>query len=266
MKKSLAVLWTACALCLALCACGKASGGVSTDGSTSMSRVICALGEAFEKSTGTTVTYNATGSGSGIQAVMEGRCDIGLSSRDLTEAEKKNGLQSTVLARDGIVMVVNPQNPVKEMDLETIAKIFTGEITNWQEVGGANAQIVRIGREAGSGTRDGFETITDTKENCDYRQVLTSNGDVITTVANNPNAIGYVSLAAVKDSVKTLSVAGVEPTEDSVKNGSYPIMRPFLLVTRTDTALSESAQAFVDYVTSDDAVQIIADCGAVPVN
>ena len=243
------------------------SGTVATDGSTSMEKVIGALGEAFmEANKGVTFTYNPTGSGSGITAVSEGRCDIGLSSRALKDDEKAGGLEETVLALDGIAIIVNPANPVADLDLETIAKIYTGEITNWSEVGGNDAEIVLIGREAGSGTRDGFETITDTKDACQYRQELTSTGDVITTVANNPDAIGYASLASLKDSVKALTVGGIAPTEETVKDGSYVVQRPFVLVTKTGAELSAAAQAFFDYALSADAASIIGAAGAVAVN
>ena len=242
------------------------SGTVATDGSTSMEKVIGALGEAFmEQNKGVTFTYNPTGSGSGITAVGEGRCDIGLSSRALKDDEKASGLQETVLALDGIAVIVNPANPVSDLDVETIAKIYTGEITNWKEVGGNDAEIVLIGREAGSGTRDGFESITDTKDSCKYRQELTSTGDVITTVSTNPDAIGYASLAALKDNVKALTVGGIAPTEDTVKDGSYVIQRPFVLVTKDGTELSTAAQAFFDYATSADAADLIAAAGAVAV-
>ena len=242
------------------------SGTVATDGSTSMEKVIGALGEAFmEQNKGVTFTYNPTGSGSGITAVGEGRCDIGLSSRALKDDEKASGLKETVLALDGIAVIVNPANPVSDLDVETIAKIYTGEITNWKEVGGSAAEIVLIGREAGSGTRDGFESITDTKDSCKYRQELTSTGDVITTVSTNPDAIGYASLAALKDNVKALTVGGIAPTEDTVKDGSYVIQRPFVLVTKDGTELSTAAQAFFDYATSADAADLIAAAGAVAV-
>ena len=242
------------------------SGTVATDGSTSMEKVIGALGEAFmEQNKGVTFTYNPTGSGSGITAVGEGRCDIGLSSRALKDDEKASGLKETVLALDGIAVIVNPANPVSDLDVETIAKIYTGEITNWKEVGGNDAEIVLIGREAGSGTRDGFESITDTKDSCKYRQELTSTGDVITTVSTNPDAIGYASLAALKDNVKALTVGGIAPTEDTVKDGSYVIQRPFVLVTKDGAELSAAAQAFFDYATSADAADLIAAAGAVAV-
>ncbi len=243
------------------------TGTVATDGSTSMEKVIGALGESFmEANRGVTFTYNPTGSGSGITAVSEGRCDIGLSSRALKDEEKSGGLEETVLALDGIAIIVNPANPIADLDLDTIAKTYTGEISNWKDVGGSDAEIVLIGREAGSGTRDGFESITGTKDACKYRQELTSTGDVITTVANNPDAIGYASLAALKDNVKALTVGGVAPTEDTVKDGSYVVQRPFVLVTKSGTELSPAAQAFFDFAVSADAAPIIGAAGAVAVN
>ena len=260
MKKIITVLCAAVMALSLFAGCGQKAndngtttgGTVSTDGSTSMEKVIGALGESFmEANSGTTFTYNPTGSGSGIQAVSEGRCDIGLSSRALKDDEK--------------AIIVNPQNPVKDLSLEQIAKIYTGEITNWKDVGGEDAEIVRIGREAGSGTRDGFESITKTKDACQYRQELTSTGDVITTVSQNPNAIGYASLAAIKDSVKALTVNGVAPTEATVKDGTYLVQRPFVLVTKEGAALSETAQKFFDFATSADAASIISAAGAVPV-
>lgn len=274
MKKIITVLCAAVMALSLFAGCGQKAndngtttgGTVSTDGSTSMEKVIGALGESFmEANSGTTFTYNPTGSGSGIQAVSEGRCDIGLSSRALKDDEKASGLKETIVALDGIAIIVNPQNPVKDLSLEQIAKIYTGEITNWKDVGGEDAEIVRIGREAGSGTRDGFESITETKDACQYRQELTSTGDVITTVSQNPNAIGYASLAAIKDSVKALTVNGVVPTEATVKDGTYLVQRPFVLVTKEGAALSETAQKFFDFATSADAASIISAAGAVPV-
>ena len=243
------------------------SGTVSTDGSTSMEKVINSLGESFmAMNKDVKFTYNPTGSGSGIQAVSEGRCDIGLSSRALKDDEKASGLVETVVALDGIAIVVNPENPVSDLNIDTIAKIYTGEITNWKDVGGNDAEIVLIGREAGSGTRDGFESITDTKDACQYRQELTSTGDVINTVSQNPDAIGYASLSAVGDSVKALTVGGVEATEATVKDGSYVVQRPFVLVTKEGTERSPAAQAFFDYALSADAASIIAAAGAVAAN
>ena len=243
------------------------SGTVSTDGSTSMEKVINSLGESFmAMNKDVKFTYNPTGSGSGIQAVSEGRCDIGLSSRALKDDEKASGLVETVVALDGIAIVVNPENPVSDLDIDTIAEIYTGEITNWKDVGGNDAEIVLIGREAGSGTRDGFESITGTKDACQYRQELTSTGDVINTVSQNPDAIGYASLSAVGESVKALTVGGVEATEATVKDGSYVVQRPFVLVTKEGTKLSPAAQAFFDYALSADAASIIAAAGAVAAN
>ena len=274
MKKIITILCTVVMALSLFAGCGQKAndngtttgGTVSTDGSTSMEKVIGALGESFmEANSGTTFTYNPTGSGSGIQAVSEGRCDIGLSSRALKDDEKASGLKETIVALDGIAIIVNPQNPVKDLSLEQITKIYTGEITNWKDVGGEDAEIVRIGREAGSGTRDGFESITETKDACQYRQELTSTGDVITTVSQNPNAIGYASLAAIKDSVKALTVNGVAPTEATVKDGTYLVQRPFVLVTKEGVSLSETAQKFFDFATSADAASIISAAGAVPV-
>ena len=234
MKKIVAFISILAFALTAMTGCGKMENGtVSTDGSTSMEKVIGALGEAFEENnSGATFTYNPTGSGSGITAVAEGRCDIGLSSRSLKEEEKAQGLEETLLALDGIAIIVHPDNPISDLDLATISKIYKGQITNWKEVGGIDSEIVLIGREAGSGTRDGFESITDTKDACKYRQELTSTGDVISTVASNSNAIGYASLASVKDTVKALSVSGVTPTEETVKDGSYLVQRPFVFITK----------------------------------
>ena len=243
------------------------SGTVSTDGSTSMEKVIGALSESYMAANkDVTVNYNPTGSGSGITAVQEGTCDIGLSSRALKDEEKAAGLQETVLAYDGIAIIVHPDNPVSDLTLDQIAKLYTGEITNWKDVGGNDAAVVLIGREAASGTRDGFESITGTKEECQYRQELTSTGDVITAVSQNPDAIGYASLASVKDSVKALNVDGVTPSEATVKDGSYKVQRPFVLVTMEGRALTPAAQSFFDYATSSGAADIIAKAGAVAAN
>ena len=282
MKKIIALLLTLM-LTLSLAACGSDSnsntdnsdnndsaavtGTVSTDGSTSMEKVIGALGESFMAANeGVEFTYNPTGSGAGITAAQEGRCDIGLSSRALKDEEKAGGLKETVLAYDGIAIIVNPENPVNDLTLDQIAKLYTGEITNWKDVGGNDAEVVLIGREAASGTRDGFESITGTKDKCQYRQELTSNGDVITAVSQNPDAIGYASLASIKDSVKALNVDGVTPSEATVKDGSYKVQRPFVLVTVEGKELTPVAQKFFDYITSPDAAAIIAKAGAVAAN
>ena len=282
MKKIIALMLTLM-LTLSLAACGSDSnsntdnsdnndsaavtGTVSTDGSTSMEKVIGALGESFMAANeGVEFTYNPTGSGAGITAAQEGRCDIGLSSRALKDEEKAGGLKETVLAYDGIAIIVNPENPVNDLTLDQIAKLYTGEITNWKDVGGNDAEVVLIGREAASGTRDGFESITGTKDKCQYRQELTSTGDVITAVSQNPDAIGYASLASIKDSVKALNVDGVTPSEAAVKEGSYKVQRPFVLVTVEGKELTPVAQKFFDYITSPDAAAIIAKAGAVAAN
>ena len=267
MKKIIAIaLALVCAVSLFAGCAAKTSGSVSTDGSTSMEKVIGTLGEQFMKgNSGVTFTYNPTGSGSGITAVSEGRCDNGLSSRALKDDEVASGLVGTTVALDGIAIIVNPENPVADLSLQQIADIYTGAITNWKDVGGNDAEIVLIGREAGSGTRDGFESITGTKDACQYRQELTSTGDVIATVSQNPDAIGYASLAALKDSVKALSVDGVTPTEAAVKDGSYKVQRPFVLVTKDGTKLSDAAQKFFDFALSADAASLISAAGAVPV-
>lgn len=274
MKKIISiVIAAACALALFAGCSAKApeaaaeDGNISLDGSTSMEKVIGSLGESFINSNpGTSYTYNPTGSGSGIKAVSEGTCDIGLSSRNLKDDEKASGLIGTVLALDGIAVIVNPNNPVSDLSVEQIASIYKGEITNWKDVGGSDAEIVLIGREAGSGTRDGFESITGTNDACKYRQELTSTGDVITTVSQNPDAIGYASLASLKDNVKALTVGGIAPTEETVKDGSYVIQRPFILVTKDGVELSETAKKFFDYATSSQAAEVITAAGAVPVN
>ena len=268
MKKIITMMMLAVLAISMLTGCGsnKANGSVATDGSTSMEKVIGALGEAFQNDTGISFTYNPTGSGSGIKAVQEGRCDIGLSSRALKDSEKEAGLIGTVLAYDGIAIIVNPENPVSDLNVETIAKIYTGEISNWKDIGGNDAEIVLIGREAGSGTRDGFESITGTADACKYRQELTSTGDVITTVSQNPGAIGYASVASVKSSVKALTVDGVEAAEANIKDGSYVVQRPFVLVTKGDAQLSEAAQSFFDFITSADANDIISAAGVVSAN
>ena len=269
MKKFISIALAA-VMALSLAACGGndgLSGKVATDGSTSMQKVIMSLKETFEgENAGVEVTYNPTGSGSGIKAVQEGRCDIGLSSRALKAEEKEQGLVGTVLAYDGIAVIVNPENTVEDLTVEQIAAIYTGEITNWSEVGGIDAEIVLIGREAGSGTRSGFEEIVGVEDLCQYRQELTSTGDVITAVSQNPGAIGYASLASVKDTVKAIKVGGVAPSEEAVKDETYAVQRPFVLVTKEGVELSETAKAFFDFITSEAAREVITAAGVVPAN
>ena len=244
------------------------SGAVSTNGSTSMEKVIGALSEQFmADNPSVKITYDATGSGAGIEAASNGSADIGLSSRALKDEEVASGLVGTTVALDGIAIIVNAESQVADLTVEQIAKIFTGEITDWSQVGGAAGKISCIGREAGSGTRDGFESITGTKDTCKLAQELTSTGAVIEAVAGNPNAIGYASLSSVegKDTIKAVTVGGVACTEDTVLDGSYEIQRPFVLVTKDGAELSAQAQAFFDFATSAAAGDLIRAAGAVPV-
>ena len=276
MKKIISLMVVAVLLVAALTGCGttntdtpkdngQVSGTVSTDGSTSMEKVIGFLSEAYmEENSAVKVTYNPTGSGSGIKAVQAGSCDIGLASRDL-KPEEATELKGTVVAIDGIAMIVNKENPVKDLTIEQIAALYKGEITNWSEVGGADAPVVLIGREAASGTRDGFESITDTEDACKYNQELTSTGDVVQTVSSNPNAIGYASLASVKDTVKLISVEGVTPSTKTIQDGSYKIQRNFVMVTKKNAELSPAAKSFFEFATSSAADEWIIEAGAVPV-
>lgn len=242
------------------------SGTVSLAGSTSMQKLCEAMIESFsEEYPDITVTAEYTGSGAGLEAVAAGKTDIGNSSRALKDSEKAAGVEENIVAIDGIAVIANKAGKVLDLTTEQLSDIYTGKVTNWKEVGGNDAPIVVIGREAGSGTRDGFESITDTKDACKYRQELTSTGDVITTVAGNPNAIGYASLASVKDTVKALSVGGVAPTEATVSDGTYAVQRPFVLVTKDGTELSAAAQKFFDYATGAAAADVISAAGAVPV-
>lgn len=275
MKKMIRIVTAFALAAMAFTGCGmggsadgKSADGsntVATDGSTSMEKVIGFLSEAYMEEHGDIkVTYNPTGSGSGIQAVAEGRCDIGLASRNLKEEEAAE-LQGTVVAIDGIGIIVHPDNPVEDLTIEQIGMIYSGEVTNWKEVGGNDAPIVCIGREAASGTRDGFEEVTGTKDQCRYSQELTSTGDVVQTVSGNPNAIGYASVASANDTVKLLSVEGTAPTTETIQNGEYKVQRNFVLVTKKDVPLSKAAQEFFDFATSPQADSLITEAGAVPV-
>ena len=242
------------------------SGNVATGGSTSMKNVIAALTEGFaEVEPGVTVSYDPTGSGAGITGATDKTLDIGLSSRALKDDEKAD-VEGTTIALDGIAIIVNKASKVEDLTVDQLKQMFTGEITNWSEVGGDDGEIVLIGREAGSGTRDGFESIVDVKDSCKYAQELTATGAVISAVEANPLAIGYASLSAVGDTVKMVTVGGVECSEDTVKDGSYEVQRPFVFVTNKSVTLSEQAQAFFDFATSADAADLIRTAGAVPVN
>ena len=242
------------------------SGNVAAGGSTSMKNVIAALTEGFaEVEPGVTVSYDPTGSGAGITGAADKTLDIGLSSRALKDDEKAD-VEGTTIALDGIAIIVNNASKVEDLTVDQLKQMFTGEITNWSEVGGDDGEIVLIGREAGSGTRDGFESIVDVKDSCKYAQELTATGAVISAVEANPLAIGYASLSAVGDTVKMVTVGGVECSEETVKDGSYEVQRPFVFVTNKSVTLSEQAQAFFDFATSADAADLIRTAGAVPVN
>lgn len=279
-------IFTACALAASLTACGgntdstasdtqdtgdttsassTLSGAVATGGSTSVEKVIGALSESFmEQNPDVDVTYDPTGSGAGITGAADGTLDLGLSSRALKDEETAQGLTATTFALDGIAIIVNSENPVADLSLEQIKGLANGTITNWSEVGGNDAPVVLIGREAGSGTRDGFESIVGVEDACKYEQELTSTGAVIAGVAANPNAFGYASLSAVDDTVKAVTVDGITASEETVLDGTYKIQRPFNFVTKEGTELSEQAQAFMDYATSEEAADLIAQAGAVP--
>ena len=275
-KKAVSILAASALLALTLAGCGNdtttdtasdttedtsastLSGAVATNGSTSMEEVMGVLTEQFTNDNpDVSVTYDPTGSGTGIEAAANGTADIGLSSRALTEEETASGLVGTEVALDGIAVIVNADSPVADLTVEQIAQIFTGEITDWSEVGGDAGEIACIGREANSGTRDGFESITDTEDACVLSQELNSTGAVIQAVASSPNAIGYASLSAVEgqEGIKAITVGGVACTEE----------RPFVFVTKEGTELSEAAQAFFDFATSADASELISGAGAVPV-
>lgn len=244
----------------------KLSGSVSTNGSTSMEKVIGILSEQFmNDNADVTITYDATGSGTGIEAVSNGTCDIGLASRNLKDEEAAKGLTATTVALDGIAIIVNADSPVSDMSVEQIASVFTGAVTDWSEFGGSG-EIACIGREAGSGTRDGFESITKTTDKCVLKQELTSTGAVIAAVQSSENAIGYASYASVEgqEGIKVVTVNGVACTAENITNGSYVIQRPFNLITKKDGKLSDTAQAFFNYMVSTDAAELIASAGAVP--
>ena len=285
-RRSFLAVCGAVALTGALAACGSASsstaattatstassaaealsGTVNTNGSTSMEDVMGSLIEAFrEVQPGITVNYTGSGSGAGITGAQDGTCDIGLASRDLKETE--TGVRQITVAKDGIAVIVNPANPLSDLTIDQIAQLFNGEITNWSEIGGSDAPVVAIGREAGSGTRDGFESITGTEDLCVYQNELTSTGEVIANVASNPDAIGYASLSAVEGdaTIKAVTVGGVAASEETVLDGSYAIQRNFNFILSDTAELSSAAQAFVDWATSADASGLIAGAGAVPV-
>lgn len=241
------------------------TGTVNTNGSTSMEKVMKILIESFaEENPGVTVNYTGSGSGAGVTSAIDGTADLGLASRALKPEEESQGAQAHIVALDGVAVVVNPANPVGDLTVDQIAKIFTGEITNWKDLGGDDQEIAVYGREAGSGTRGAFEEIVGVTDNCKYLNEYSSTGDVIGNVASNPSAIGYASLSAVGDNVKAVKVNGVDCTEATVQDGSYEIQRPFIMITKDDTQLSDAARAFLDYAESSDVADLITQAGAVP--
>jgi len=270
MKKLVCLLISSVLSFALLAGCGSSrdssgvSGSVSTNGSTSVERVVASLIEAFaEVNPDITVTYDATGSGAGINAAREGSADIGLSSRALRAGEIEEGLESITFAIDAIAIIINPENTVEDLTVEQLAALFTGEITNWSEVGGPDSPVALVGREAGSGTRDGFESIVGVVDQCAYDQELNSGGAVIAAVATNPFAIGYASLSAVRDTVRAITVNGAAANEANALDGSYEVQRPFIFVLNPDNELSEAAQAFIDFALSGDAYGILHNAGVI---
>lgn len=240
------------------------SGAVNTEGSTSMADLMAVLQECFrEKEPGVTVNCSGTGSGAGIEAVLAGTCDIGLSSRELAETEIRQGAQAHLIALDGVALVVHAGNPVSDLSMPQIAAVFTGEITNWKELGGENAPIAAYGREAGSGTRAAFESVFGITDLCRYRNEYGSTGDVIGNVSSNPNAIGYASLSSVREGVAVVKVDGADCTEENVRNGVYAVRRPFIMVTKKGVPLTDAAQSFLDYAQSSEAAVYIPKAGAI---
>lgn len=264
MRKFFPLLIAVSALLLLSSCGGQPQSTISTDGSTSMERVLGALIEGYRTvNDSVTINYSGTGSGAGIEAVLSGVCDIGLSSRPLKESEIRKGAEAHLIALDGIAIIVHPSNPISSLSLPDLAAIFTGNLTNWSQLGGHNAPFAVYGREAGSGTRTAFEEITDTVDQCRYTNEYSSTGDIVGNVASNPNGIGYVSLPSVSSSVRSMPIDGVPCTEDTIRNGYYPIQRPFLMITSTTGTLSHEAQQFLTYATSKEAAELIAIAGAV---
>lgn len=275
MKKFISIITSVMMMALLMVGCGNSTsdgdgqqpaGNVALNGSTSMEKVVGILSEAFmQENRGITITYDASGSGTGIEAVSKGSCDIGLSSRSLKDSEKAKGMKETTLALDGIAIIVNENCPVDDLTTEQVAGLFKGEL-DWSKVGGKAGAVAAIGREAGSGTRDGFESITHTKDNCKLAQELTSTGAVIEAVKNSEAAIGYASFASVSNQkgIKVLKINGFECTETNILEGNYVIQRPFNLVTKEGTPLSEASQIFFDFMISKAASDMIIQAGAVP--
>ena len=243
------------------------SGSISMVGSTSMEKLANALSEAFmEEHPDVTVTAEFVGSGAGIEAVTNGTTDIGNSSRSLKDEEKAAGVVENVVAIDGIAVCVDPANEVADLTKEQLTNIYNGTVTNWKEVGGADEPIIVIGREAGSGTRGAFEELVDLVDGCKYANELDSTGAVIAKVASTPGAIGYASLDALDDSVKALSLEGVEATAENIKAGNYFLSRPFVMATKGEISeQNDLVQAWFDFVLGDEGQQIASEVGLITV-
>ena len=243
------------------------SGSISMVGSTSMEKLANALSEAFmEKYPDVTVTAEFVGSGAGVEAVTNGTADIGNSSRSLKDEEKAAGVVENVVAIDGIAVCVDPANEVADLTKEQLTNIYNGTVTNWKEVGGADEPIIVIGREAGSGTRGAFEELVDLKDACKYANELDSTGAVIAKVASTPGAIGYASLDALDDSVKALSLEGVEATAENIKAGNYFLSRPFVMATKGEISeQNDLVQAWFDFVLGDEGQQVASEVGLITV-
>lgn len=263
MKKTLSGLWILCLLFLTACGGGN-TNVISTDGSTSMERVMGALIEGYrEREPSVTVNFSGTGSGAGIEAVLSGVCDIGLSSRELKESEIRQGAVAHLVALDGIAVIVHPSNPISDLTSAQLADIFAGRVINWAQLGGRDTPIALYGREAGSGTRDAFEHSLGIDGQPSYTNEYSSTGDIVGSISSNPNGIGYISLSGVRSSVKMLSVNGILCTGEDLRSGAYPIRRAFFMVTSANRPLSEEAQRFLSYALSSDVADYIAIAGAV---
>lgn len=284
MKKFVSGLLTAVLLATTLVGCGgtadsssqgegatasadssNITGTVTMNGSTSMEKFANALDEAFmAKYPGIQATVQFTGSGAGIEAVANGTVDIGNSSRALKDEEKAKGLVENVVAIDGIAVVVDKANAVEDITKDQLAQVYSGQITNWKDLGGSDQQIVVIGREASSGTRGAFEELLKLEDKCKYAQEIDSTGAVMAKVAATPGAIGCVSLDVIDDTVHTLKIDGVEPTEENIKAGSYTLQRPFVMATKGEISeQSEAVQELFNYINSDEGQQIVSKVGLI---
>lgn len=274
-KKIVKVLALVAALGLmtsSMTACGNSqegesglSGTISLNGSTSMQKVSNALQEGFMKANpNVTVSVEFTGSGTGIQAVIDETADIGNSSRSLKDEEKSAGLVENIIAIDGIAVIVDNANTVSDITSEELVSIYTGEITNWSELGGADQPIVVVGRESGSGTRGAFEELLEIEDLCNYAQEIDSTGGVLSTVASTAGAIGYVSLDVIDDSVTVMAIDGVVASEENIVAGSYLLSRPFVMATKGAISnQSELVQAFFAYIESEEGQAIIKKVGLI---